>query len=95
MGTSCVYMLDPERKLYYIHETPGKGPGGVHYPHGVVIDGENRLLIADIADNRICVLSRNGSCIGQIHLEKDDSLLTALTLTPKVTCWRYVDCLLE
>jgi sugar lactone lactonase YvrE len=45
----------------------GSGPGEFRTPHGVDIDGMNRLVVADRGNNRLQILELDGTYIGELR----------------------------
>lgn len=70
----CVYVTSLSGELRFTHGTPGqegKTNNRLHFPRGVAFDSESRLFIADAVNSRICVVSDNGTFLGQIDMKKD------------------------
>ncbi len=45
----------------------GSGPGEFRTPHGVDIDGMNRLVVADRGNNRLQILELDGTYVGELR----------------------------
>ena len=68
----------------------GTGPGEFNSPHGLAMDREGRLYVADRANNRIQIFDQNGHFLGQwrqfgrpsgIFITKDDMIYVADSLS--------------
>jgi sugar lactone lactonase YvrE len=63
---------------------PGTGPGEFHLPHGIAIDAENILYVADRENGRIQRFSLDGRYLGEWNqLGKTFSL----KITPRGDLW--------
>ena len=62
--------LEWENKV--THKSSGciKTPADLFYPHGIVVDAQRRLFIADCHNRRVMVLSDEGDVLGYIGLTK-------------------------
>lgn len=59
-GNARVHRFSPEGKLLSSWGEPGDKPGQFHIPHGIVIDSEDRLFVADRENNRIQIFTLEG-----------------------------------
>lgn len=59
-GNARVHRFSRDGELLQSWGTPGSGPGEFHLPHGVRVDNEGRVLVADRENNRIQVFSPDG-----------------------------------
>ena len=64
-GNSRVVCLSPEGKFQFSFGTKGAEPGQFERPHGIVIDKNERLLVADRKNNRIQIFDMNGKFLDQ------------------------------
>src|SRR5262249_41065857 len=71
---------------------PGKGPGEFDLVHGIVIDAQNRIYIADRTNSRIQIFDLNGKFLDQwtsirspfyIYLSRDNYLWVSDGMTNK------------
>jgi hypothetical protein len=78
-----VHVFDSAGKLKFIYGecgNGGAGPGQLNSPQAVALDPVGRVIIADYANNRICILSSNGKHLWDIMLEPDNPS------TPRALC---------
>jgi sugar lactone lactonase YvrE len=59
-GNARVHKFSPEGKLLLSWGEPGKGPGQFNLPHGIWIDRNGRLLVADRENDRVQVFDQQG-----------------------------------
>ena len=59
-GNARVHRFSRDGELIQSWGTPGSGPGEFNLPHGVRVDNEGRVLVADRENNRIQVFSPDG-----------------------------------
>lgn len=59
-GNARVHRFSRDGELIQSWGTPGSGPGQFNLPHGVRVDNEGRVLVADRENNRIQVFSPDG-----------------------------------
>ncbi len=52
-GGGHVSILSPSGKKIRSFGTSGSGPGQFKYPHGIAVDGEGNVLVADSDNHRI------------------------------------------
>lgn len=52
-GNARVHHFSPDGKLLHSWGEPGSGPGQFHVPHGIAVDGEGVVYVADRENNRI------------------------------------------
>ena len=60
-GNARVHHFSHEGELLQSWGEPGTGPGEFNLPHGVTIDNEGRVLVADRENGRIQVFSADGT----------------------------------
>jgi DNA-binding beta-propeller fold protein YncE len=59
-GNSCVHRFSAEGKYLLSWGTPGSGRGQFSTPHGIWVDGRDRVYVADRENNRVQVFSIEG-----------------------------------
>ena len=64
-GNSRVHQFSADGKLIRSWGKPGDGPGAFHLPHGVRVDGQGRVCVADRENGRIQVFTADGAFIAQ------------------------------
>lgn len=64
-GNSRVHRYSGEGELIQSWGEPGGETGQFRIPHGIGIDGEGRIYVADRENSRIQIFSAHGECLGQ------------------------------
>lgn len=64
-GNSQVHKYTPDGKLLFSWGEPGTGAGKFNIPHGVCVDSDGRVYIADRQNCRIQIFSPDGNYIGE------------------------------
>ncbi len=64
-GNARVHRFDPSGKLLYSWGEPGSGPGQFNLPHGITIDREGLVYVADRENSRVQVFSAEGKFLTQ------------------------------
>lgn len=59
-GNARVHQFSPEGELLASWGEPGSGPGQFNLPHGIAVDSQGRVLVADRENNRIQVFTPDG-----------------------------------
>lgn len=59
-GNARVHKFSPGGRLLASWGEPGKGPGQFVVPHGIAVDQEGRVLVADRHNNRIQIFDDSG-----------------------------------
>jgi len=59
-GNARVHQFAADGRLIRSWGSPGSGPGQFHVPHGIAIDAEGRILVADRENSRIQLFSADG-----------------------------------
>lgn len=62
-GNCRVHRFSPEGKLLLSWGEPGDGPGQFHLPHGIGIDGNDRIFVADRENCRLQLFTTEGEFI--------------------------------
>jgi DNA-binding beta-propeller fold protein YncE len=52
-GNARVHKFSPEGKYLFSWGEPGAGPGQFHVPHGIAINGEGTIIVADRENSRL------------------------------------------
>ena len=64
-GNTRVHKFSPDGNLLLSWGTSGNGPGQFNLPHGIWVDKEDRVWVADRANNRIQIFTTEGEYITQ------------------------------
>jgi len=59
-GNARVHHFSADGQLLHSWGEPGTGPGEFNLPHGIWVDGENHVLVADRENDRIQIFSPQG-----------------------------------
>jgi DNA-binding beta-propeller fold protein YncE len=59
-GNARVHHFTPDGQLLHSWGEPGSGPGQFHVPHGIAIDSEGTVYVADRENSRIQLFSPKG-----------------------------------
>jgi DNA-binding beta-propeller fold protein YncE len=65
-GNARVHQFSPEGTLLKSWGEPGSGPGQFNLPHGIAVDRQGRVLVADRENNRIQVFTPDGEYVSEI-----------------------------
>ncbi|MBS0267088.1 MAG: hypothetical protein JSS02_34500 [Planctomycetes bacterium] len=80
-GNSRVHKFSADGKLLFSWGTPGDGPGEFNLPHGIAVDRQGRVYVADRENSRIQVFTPDGKFLAvwtdtsrpmQIYFDRDD-----------------------
>lgn len=64
-GNARVHKFTPDGKLLLSWGEPGSGPGQFHIPHGIAVDRDGTVLVADRENGRIQLFSPNGEYLAE------------------------------
>lgn len=64
-GNARVHKFSCDGQLLFSWGAPGNGPGEFHVPHGIAVDREGNVLVADRENSRIQVFSHTGEFIDE------------------------------
>ena len=64
-GNSAIHRFSPEGQHLGSWGRPGAGPGQFTTPHGIWIDADQRVLVADRENNRVQLFSPEGDFYGE------------------------------
>lgn len=62
----CVSILSPGGERLRSFGTDGSGEGELHYPHGLTVDGEGNIAVADSDNHRIQKFTSEGKFVAQV-----------------------------
>jgi len=64
-GNARVHKFSPDGKLLYSWGEPGTGPGQFNLPHGIVVDRDDRVYVADRENSRVQIFDGKGKFLAQ------------------------------
>ena len=64
-GNARVHRFSPAGQLIQSWGVPGGGPGQFHLPHGIFLDSNDRVFVADRENNRLQIFSTEGTFLQQ------------------------------
>ena len=85
-GNSRIVKFSKDGKLLQVIGKKGRGPGEFMGPHGLAIDSQGRLFVADRGNNRLQILDQNGKFIAEwrqfgrpsgVFIDKNDIVYVA------------------
>jgi len=85
-GNARVHVFSPEGELRFSWGEPGTDPGQFRLPHGVVVDRDGRVYVADRENSRVQVFTSSGELItifadlhrpDDVFIDADDVLYVA------------------
>ncbi len=85
-GNARVHKFSAAGELLFSWGEPGSAPGQFNLPHGIVVDGTGRVLVADRENSRVQVFSPDGEFIEewtdvvrpcQVFVDRDDHVFVA------------------
>ncbi len=59
-GNARVHKYSPDGRLLLSWGEPGGGPGQFHLPHGIAVDRDSRVYVADRENSRVQIFDGNG-----------------------------------
>lgn len=66
-GNARVHVFAPDGKLKFSWGKPGKDPGEFNLPHGILIDSDERVYVADRGNDRIQIFDLSGKYLEEWH----------------------------
>lgn len=64
-GNARIHKFTPEGKLLFSWGEPGSGPGQFHLPHGITVDRQGIVYVADRENDRIQLFSPRGEFLDE------------------------------
>jgi hypothetical protein len=64
-GNARIHRFAPDGKLLLSWGSPGRGAGQFHVPHGIAVDADGTVYVADRENSRIQLFSSEGECVGE------------------------------
>ena len=64
-GNARVHKFSPEGRLLFSWGQPGSGPGQFHLPHGIAVDQQGLVYVADRENSRIQIFTPDGEYLGE------------------------------
>jgi sugar lactone lactonase YvrE len=64
-GNARVHKFSPDGRLLFSWGEPGSGPGQFNLPHGVAVDKEERVYVADRENSRVQIFDARGKFLDQ------------------------------
>lgn len=64
-GNARVHRFAPDGRLLFSWGEPGSGPGQFNLPHGIAVDRDDTVYVADRENSRVQVFSPKGEFLGQ------------------------------
>ena len=89
-----IVKLSPDGKVLKTWGKEGKGPGEFDVPHGIALDSQGRVFVADRSNSRIQIFDQDGKFIAQwtlfgrpsaVYIDKNDVLYVADSQTEDKT----------
>jgi DNA-binding beta-propeller fold protein YncE len=62
-GNSRIHAFSADGELLRSWGEPGRGPGQFRVPHGIAVDGNNRVYVPDRENDRVQVFDRDGKLL--------------------------------
>ena len=60
-GNNRVVVMDMAEVVVRTFGSPGSGPGQLSYPHGITLDAQGNVLVADFGNSRVVVFKSDGT----------------------------------
>jgi len=64
-GNARVHKFSPDGRLLFSWGEPGSGPGQFNLPHGIALDKEGRVFVADRENSRVQIFGSEGQFLEQ------------------------------
>src|SRR5262249_15944989 len=66
-GNERIHRFSPDGKLLHSWGEPGSGIGQFHVPHGIAIDADGTVYVADRENSRVVLFGPDGTPRGELH----------------------------
>lgn len=85
-GNARIHRFSPDGKLLQSWGEPGNGPGEFHVPHGIAIDRDGMVYVADRENSRVQIFSADGQYMTewngiarpcQVFIDNDQNVFVA------------------
>ena len=85
-GNACVHAFSPDGRHLFSWGEPGDGPGQFNIPHGIAIDREGIVYVADRENSRLQLFSLEGKYLSEwtdvarpceVFIDRSDNVLVA------------------
>jgi DNA-binding beta-propeller fold protein YncE len=85
-GNARVHRFAPDGRLLFSWGEPGDGPSQFNIPHGIAVDSEERIYVADRENSRIQIFTPNGELLAtwtdvarpmQVFIDRNDAVFVA------------------
>jgi DNA-binding beta-propeller fold protein YncE len=85
-GNARVHRFAPDGRLLHSWGEPGDGPGQFHVPHGLAVDRDGTVYVADRENSRVQLFDADGAYRGewtdvarpcQLYIDRDDWVYVA------------------
>jgi outer membrane protein assembly factor BamB len=85
-GNARVHKFSPDGRLLFSWGTPGSGPGEFHLPHGIAVDRDGTVYVADRENSRIQLFTPEGVFLTewtdvarpcQVFIHRDETVYVA------------------
>jgi DNA-binding beta-propeller fold protein YncE len=64
-GNARIHQFSPDGRLLHSWGEPGDGPGQFRIPHGITVDGEGRVWVADRENCRLQIFAADGGYLSE------------------------------
>jgi sugar lactone lactonase YvrE len=97
-GNASVHRFTGDGKLITTWGGAGHGPGEFFLPHGLAIDGRERILVADRENSRVQIFAKDGKLLGEwadlarpgdVAIDQDGVIY--ISESPKGVCIKDLD----
>ena len=94
-GNGRVHRFAPDGTYRAGFGSVGRGPGAFMTPHALILDRQNRIVVADRENNRVQLFSRDGGVLGELTglcrpmdiFERADGALLVSDIVPSVSAF--------
>jgi DNA-binding beta-propeller fold protein YncE len=64
-GNSRIHKFTPDGRLFFSWGEPGNGPGQFHVPHGIAVDRQGTVYVADRENSRLQLFTPEGKFLSE------------------------------